>query len=137
MGKERMKRGSSDMPVSGGVTDDANLYPSMFRVDPTTLRLKTLASIVTQKSATMDEGSGAVSVNAVTTVVMATNSDRIKAWMWNDSDEVQYLGYGTAAVLNQGPRLNPNGGSLVEPNFTGAINAICASGGKVLTFIEM
>ena len=137
MADERLKRGSSDMPVSGGVTDDASLETKMLRVDPTTLRLKTLASIVTQKSATMDEGSGAVSVGATTTVVAATNSDRIKIEMWNDSNEVIYLGYGEAAVMNQGPRLNPNGGYKNEPNFTGAINAICASGTKVLTFIEM
>ena len=55
----------------------------------------------------------------------------------NDSDEAIYLGFGTAAVMNTGVRLNASGGALVLDNAlmtTQAINAICASGSKVLTY---
>lgn len=43
MAAETNKRDLNRVTVSSGVTDDANLYPTQLRVDPTTLRLKTNA----------------------------------------------------------------------------------------------
>ena len=59
----------------------------------------------------------------------------------NDADEVIYLKLGAAAVLNAGIRLNANGGSyemsLAAGNlYVGAVNGICASGGKKLLVTE-
>ncbi len=80
-----------------------------------------------------------VTIGAVTTVAMAANATRVYACLINDSDEDIYLGLGVAAVLNKGIRLNRLGGSyeITKQNlFRGAINAICASGGKVLTTVD-
>lgn len=82
---------------------------------------------------------GNVAVGAVTTVVLALNATRLFAQFVNDSTEEIYLAQGAAAVMNEGIRLNRAGGSF-EINltnlFTGAVNAICASGGMNLTVTE-
>jgi len=80
-------------------------------------------------------------VGATTTLAVAANADRLYALLINNSDEVIYLKIGVAAVLNQGIRLNANGGSYELSkrlgNLTfGAINAICTSGSKVLLVTE-
>tara|TARA_R110002051_G_scaffold264295_1_gene324223 strand:- start:87 stop:416 length:330 start_codon:yes stop_codon:yes gene_type:complete len=59
----------------------------------------------------------------------------------NDSDEVVYISIGEDAVSNTGIRLNASGGSYQMSqkggNLTSSvINAICASGSKVLTVTE-
>jgi len=83
----------------------------------------------------------AVSVGATTTVALAENANRKYLTLVNDSDEVIYYAFGAAAVLNSGGRLNAAGGVIemkITDNvmYTGAINAICASGSKVLGIIE-
>jgi len=88
------------------------------------------------QTATVDTGSGTVTAAVTSTQVAAANADRIKIIMTNDSNETVYVAYGTAAVLNRGVRLNASGGSLVEENWTGAINVISTSGSKIVTFIE-
>ena len=90
-----------------------------------------------EKTATADEGSGAVTVGNTTTVLAAANADRKEIVICNDSDEPIYLGYGTNAVMNQGVRLNAYGGTIVETVWTGSINAICSSGTKEATYVEM
>lgn len=90
-------------------------------------------------SATADDGAGAVSVGAASTAVLAANADRLAATLVNDSDEVIYLALGEAAVLNQGIRLNANGGSFTinaTNRWCGSVNAICTSGSKVLVYTE-
>ena len=57
---------------------------------------------------------GTSSTLAVTTasqVALAANANRKYAKFQNDSDTTIYLMTGAAAALNQGERLNPNGGS--------------------------
>ena len=57
----------------------------------------------------------------------------------NDSDEAIYVKLGAAAVLNQGIRINSAGGSLELVGaslYTGAVNGICASGGKIALVTE-
>ena len=80
-------------------------------------------------------------IGATTTVALAANAARLYALLVNDSNEDVYIKLGAAAVLNQGIRLNAGGGSYelnrrVGNLHTGAINAICASGGKVLLVTE-
>ena len=58
----------------------------------------------------------------------------------NDSDEEIYVSFGGTAVLNEGVRLNSNGGSTSISQGEGsglAINAICASGTKNLTVTSL
>jgi len=79
-----------------------------------------------------------VTVGATTTVVLtaAQVEDLEEIILVNDSDETIYVAYGASAVMNKGIRLNANGGSVswAYPRIPQvAINAICASGSKVLT----
>lgn len=73
---------------------------------------------------------------------LAANTSRKYALLINDSDVTIYLKIGVAAVLNEGIRLNANGGSYELATAlgnlaTGAINAIHGgSGDKVLTVLE-
>jgi len=81
----------------------------------------------------------AVTVANTTTAAVAENSNRKYLSVTNDSDEVMYLAFGNNAEMNKGLRLNANGGTLewIGPNiFTGALNAICASGSKTLIYQE-
>ena len=81
-----------------------------------------------------------VNVTTSSTTIKAANSDRLHLVVVNDSDVVIYLGVGAAAVLNQGIRLNANGGAY-EINwsnlYTGAIYGIHGgTGNKVVTVFE-
>jgi len=83
----------------------------------------------------------AVTAGATTTAALAVNANRKYALLVNDSDEVIYIKLGAAAVLNEGIRLNANGGSYEMSNSignltTGAINCISTSGGKILLATE-
>ena len=82
----------------------------------------------------------AVNVTTSSTVIKASNSDRLHLVIVNDSDVVIYLGVGDGAVLNQGIRLNANGGAY-EINwsnlYTGGIWGIHGgTGNKVVTVFE-
>lgn len=85
------------------------------------------------------------SVLAVTTssqTALAANADRKYAMLINDSDTAIYLKIGTAAVANEGIRINPNGGayemsSTIGNLYTGVINAIHGgTGDKTLLITE-
>lgn len=81
----------------------------------------------------------AVTVGAVTTVAKAANADRKWLLLVNDSDETVYVKLGAAAVLNQGIRISASGGALELTGgslYLGAVNGICASGGKTLLVTE-
>jgi hypothetical protein len=80
-----------------------------------------------------------VTVAATSTTVLPARVKRHYAAIVNDSNEEIYLARGTAAVANKGIRLNALGGSyeIDQANpFDGEVNAICASGSKVLTIVE-
>ena len=75
-------------------------------------------------------------VTTASTLVLAANTDRIAAIIVNDSDEEIYLSLSGTAVMNEGIRLNPYGGTLNETEYTGIISAICETGTKNLTVCE-
>ena len=79
-----------------------------------------------------------VTVGTSSTEVRAANTNRKLLILINDSDENIYIALGQTATLNNGIRLNKNGGSLIlnDPKYTGVINAICSSGSKKLVGIE-
>mgnify|MGYP003996919515 CR=1 FL=1 len=81
-----------------------------------------------------------VTVGATSTQLLAANETRAYALITNDSDEVMYLAFGEDAVMNSAVRINPRGGSCNigegGDNYFGAVNAICASGGKVALIVE-
>lgn len=78
-----------------------------------------------------------ISVGAASTSVLSANNDRIEFTIVNDSNEVVYLSLSGTAVMNQGVRLNANGGAYINTNYIGAISAICASGSKNITVCEV
>lgn len=83
----------------------------------------------------------APTVGAATTAVLASNTSRLYALVINDSDAVIYIKLGAAAVMNEGIRLNASGGAYEMSKklgnlYTGAINGICAAGGKVALVTE-
>lgn len=77
-----------------------------------------------------------VTVGSSSTLILAAVRDRQVIIIANDSDETIYLGFGNAAVLNSGVRLDASGGifNSFEAGFVNLeeINAICASGSKNL-----
>ena len=78
-------------------------------------------------------------VGAVSTLVLATNPNRVDTEFVNDSDETIYLARDNVAVFGSGIRLNANGGSYrIGTNnlFYGAIYAICEGGQANLTISE-
>jgi hypothetical protein len=84
----------------------------------------------------------AVNVTTVSGEALATNASRKYALVVNDSDTTVYIKIGAAAVLNQGIRLNANGGSYEMSHAignlnTGEINACHGGiGNKVLLVTE-
>ncbi len=83
----------------------------------------------------------AVSVGTTTTAVLAANGARLWALIENDSDETIYIKIGAEAVMNEGIGINASGssfemgGKLGNLN-SGAINGICATGGKLVLVTE-
>ena len=111
-----------------------------FETDEELATQETLAAVLAGEKYTTPTHT-APSIGATTTEALASNANRLYALFINDSNEVIYLKLGAAAVLNQGIRLNANGGSyemskLLGNLYTGAINGICASGGKTLLVLE-
>lgn len=82
---------------------------------------------------------GTTTIDASTTVVLAANPSRAMVVLSNASDENISLNFGEAAVLNSGIVLKPLGPPLVIDSngplsalVNQAVNAICASGSKIL-----
>lgn len=90
-----------------------------------------LATLVDHEYTTPDNYG--VDVGVASTLILASNTNRLYAAIVNDSDEVIYLAKGAAAVLHQGIRLNANGGNH-EINwtnlYTGAIYGIHGGAGN-------
>jgi len=80
-----------------------------------------------------------VSVGTTSTTVLSANPNRRLAVFVNDSDTEIYLSLSSTAVLNEGIRLNANGG-LYEINlmnlYTGEVSAISSADSKNLTVTE-
>ena len=79
-----------------------------------------------------------VTVGSTSTLIKSANASRKLLVLVNDSDVVLFLSLGSAAVMNQGIRLNANGGSIVlaNPIYTGDVYGICTAGGKNIVGCE-
>lgn len=76
-----------------------------------------------------------VTVGNTTTAILTANQKRRHLLLQNDSDEIIYVSFGKAAVLNQGIRLAAAGGSFEmtgDDVYGHVINGICTSGSKKL-----
>lgn len=71
---------------------------------------------------------------------LAARTARISALLVNDSDTTIYLRLGDMAVLNEGIRLNANGGAyeinMMSP-WPGSVSFICSAASKVLMITEV
>ena len=80
-----------------------------------------------------------VPVGTTSTTVLSANPNRRLAVFVNDSDTVIYLSLSSTAALNEGIRLNANGG-MYEINlmnlYTGEVSAISSADSKNLTVTE-
>jgi hypothetical protein len=69
--------------------------------------------------------------------IVAANANRKVIVIVNNSNQDVFLRYGTGTPLvNNGIRLNANGGALVEDRWTGIISGVCASGSATVTVNE-
>jgi hypothetical protein len=70
------------------------------------------------------------------TQIVSQNSNRLEIVICNNSQYVVYLSFNDAGGLNQGVRLNPNGGTFTSVNYTGPIYG-WASTSAAVTFAEI
>jgi len=80
-----------------------------------------------------------ISVGSSSSTILAANANRNFAVFVNDSDENIYISLSGTAVMNEGIRLNSNGGAyeINQTNmYTGIIKGICSSGSKNITVTE-
>ncbi len=91
----------------------------------------------TTKKLSTSTTSDKVSIGSTNTPIVDALSTREELVIVNDSDETIYLGIGSTAVVNEGIRLNANGGSFSTDSWTGSVNGICASGSKNVTVTEL
>ena len=79
-----------------------------------------------------------MSVGTTSTAVRGSSTDRVMVALVNDSDAVIYIALGEAATINNGIRLNANGGSIVivNPTWTGTINAIATIASSTLVGVD-
>jgi hypothetical protein len=83
------------------------------------------------------EGSGSLSAGVASATLLAANESRVGARIFNRGAARVWLGYGEAAVVNQGIPLEANGGYILEDDFTGAINVISEAADNLVTFVEL
>ncbi len=81
------------------------------------------------------------SATDTTSAALAANDSRMYAMFQNDGDVTVYLRLGADAILNEGIRINANGGSYEISDrlgnlFLGAVNCIAASGTNVVLVLE-
>jgi hypothetical protein len=82
-------------------------------------------------------GAGQATVGVASGLVAAANAARRSLVLTNDSDAAIYLGYGVAAVVGSGVRLNAAGGSVEVMPFAGAVYAIAGGANKNLCVVEV
>jgi len=83
----------------------------------------------------------APTMGVASAVVLAANGSRLYGLIINDSDTLVYLALGVPAVVNQGIRLNPNGGSYeMSPKlgtlWLGQVNGISSVANKTVLVTE-
>lgn len=90
------------------------------------------------QSDTAKTPTSSATIGGTSAAVVPANAQRVEVTICNDhATQIAYLALGATAVLNQGIRLAPAGGSYTTQAFTGAINAIATGATTVLTFAEV
>lgn len=105
--------------------------------DGTDFTLPISGSVTTTESRTSSATNGKTAVGTSSTSVLASNANRKELTVVNDSANTIYLSLSGTAVLNEGIRLNANGGSYTNTNYTGAVTAISSVADSNLTTLEV
>ncbi len=102
--------------------------------------------IVVTGTNTAKDGGFSTDADSTSTEILAANNHRKSALIVNYSAEIIWLALGQTAVAGQGIPLQPRGDANTPSGsyeigsanlFTGAVNAICASGGMALVCVEV
>jgi len=88
-----------------------------------------LASPLPTRSTGASSSVAAVPANAASVTVLASNANRLRAWLYNDSDKIAYVKLGAAAVIANSftKKLLPQQDMEVQ-GYTGVIDCIWAAG---------
>jgi len=117
-----------------------DLYNRLIAAPATEAKQDSILAAIQNVSSSANTPKTGVVVGSSTTLALAANTARKSAVFTNDSNETIYLALGSEAAMNQGIRLNANGGSyeINQTNlYTGIVTAICASGSKNLCVSEV
>ena len=129
----------TDNVVATVSATDLDIRDLAYSTDSVTSHQGGTWSVTVSGSAATTATNTKVSVGSSSTSVLALNASRKFAIFVNDSDETIYLNLSGTAVMNEGIRLNANGGSYeinLNNLYTGAVTGICSSGTKNLTVVE-
>lgn len=133
--------------LAGGQTTTVNNFPSTYPVTDNSGSLTVDAPVGTPVFMRLSDGSAAITTLPVSlakyatatrtqvadaaadTLILAANSGRQKATVYNDSSALLYLGLGTTATTssNYTARVYPNGYYEAPSDFTGQIRGIWAT----------
>lgn len=111
--------------------------------DPSNLQYKTLVCdsdgrllVSTSALATTVSVNSAASIGIASSVVVNANSNRKSVYLYNNSANTIYLGYGLAATLATGFPI-PSGSAIFEDKFLGSIYAITTVAAQELRVLEI
>lgn len=142
---ELIKWDANMFRVMAGVTNDANKYISMIRVDPTSLGVVVhsdgTGTVVSAPNTYATATVANVAVSATSVTLLASNSSRKDFSITNDSPCVLYVKFGSAATtttsysyqLIQGASLTPNPTGLYTGIITGIWASSCGGNGALAT----
>jgi len=139
---EVLTKNSSAAAVSGAVgsTSDAAAVTNV--AGTISSKLRGVVALLAQAFSVVTFTHSPYNVTSSNSQILAANANRKYLLVVNDSDTVIYIKIGANASLNDGIRLNANGGSYEISSAmgnlaTGAINAIHGStGNKVILITE-
>lgn len=123
------------MDVMGEIKDDPDAYTLLKRLkDVVTAIVAGGVGAYTTPTHTQPE------IGSSTTAALAANAARLYALLANESGETIYLKLGADAVQDRGIPIRDGGNYEMSRElgnlYVGAINGICASGGKILLVTE-
>jgi len=134
---EHLSDAQSKRVTIRGLDPTSGLYKNVGLKDNGDGTYSLITAVTSTPSVAASNATTKVTVGATSTAVLSANSSRTSAYLVNDSVEDIYINLSATAVINEGIRLNSEGGSAYINDYTGAITAICASGSKNLTVTEL
>ena len=111
MPDEIFKRDSNFIPVVGGVTDDANLYVTAFRINPTTKRILTESTVGSASTV----GTGTITVTTGGTSVQLPDQACSRVWIQALETNTGVLVVGDGSVSAGTPTVSNRRGLALYP----------------------